>query len=194
MKHRKATLVLTVLALLTPLVVWGAAALTDGSMFVNESSGNMRPGFIEAQLFRCDNSGSLTATPVPADGVTCESGDWSKAVDARGYSQVTINMYEYGTGSADVKLWNCINPLGSTNYNPRGGDISGVDVPGIEDPSGLPTASDPDPMCFDLTNATTVDGSTTSVTFTDQGLSYLVGEINTCTGNCDLTYTILVNK
>ena len=170
-------------------LVYGQAAL------LNESQKGLisTETFKEFQLFRCDNSASIAGIG-DSGGVICESGDWSSAVDCRGFTQVTLHYFEYGAGSGRVRLWNCVDPVGSptTKNSPL---IAGVTIPGVEDPSSAPSAADPDPLCVDLVAGAgaTVIGTvagTQQLTISDVGLNYLVGEIDDCTGNCDGTFHV----
>src|SRR5690348_17193662 len=72
----------------------------------------IEPGHYLITQFRCDNSGSITGTSGPVGGITCTSGSWFDAVDARGALVGSLSVYEYGAGSGSWSLWNCVNPAG----------------------------------------------------------------------------------
>ena len=147
----------------------------------------------EAQLIRCDNSTSIAdtnpASDTPIGGETCVSGDWSKPLDCRGQKNLSVFYFEYGAGSADAKIWDCLSIPGTTVTAPS---TLGGTIPGTEAPGGTPSAADPDPLCVSLDDAAsiTIDGNNPGIQLfrlDNQDFHFIVGEINTCTGNCDST-------
>lgn len=162
----------------TPAWLWAAAAQ------ISDSRGNVDtgPSYVYRQLVRCDNSASIAGTS-DSGGETCESGDWSLPLDCRGAKDVTLYFYEYGAGSGEAKLWDCIQSTGFDTFA------------AAEDPTAAPSAADPDPLCVDVTAGAgvTVIGTTAGVqrvTFENLNPAYLVGEIQDCTGNCDSTLAV----
>jgi len=142
--------------------------------------------------FRCDNSGSLAGTSGPIGGVTCASGTWFAAVDARGAVLAGLTVIEYGDGSGAWSLWDCIDPPGSD------GTLAGVSPPGVEDPASAPTPADPDPLCtkinLDPDGAEVVLNGVLprELHFSDRTFHYLIIRTDTCTGNCDATLQLQV--
>ena len=163
-----------------PSVAWAQAAQLENS-YQEDMNTSLRHS---AQLIRCDVSLGIATQDTPRGGETCESGDWSLPLDCREMTTLRVEYYEYGTGDGVAKIWNCQNPVGVGT-----GTIAAV---GTEAPGGAPSASDPDPLCVDITASAgvTLDGLSTGTIFlnvSDQNLEYIIGEIETCTGNCDST-------
>lgn len=152
------------------------------------------PGHYSITQFRCDNSGSLAGTSGPIGGVTCTSGSWFDAVDARGALVGSLSVYEYGTGSGSWSIWNCVRPAGSSGDDA----IPGVALPGVEDPASAPSPSDPDPLCVkvNIDNAgaeVPINGLLPhEVHFNNRTFDYLVVRTDTCTGNCDASLEVQV--
>jgi hypothetical protein len=129
----------------------------------------------------------LTSFLTPLGGEFCESGDWSLPMYCGDMSNIRVTFIEYGDGSGEAKLWNCLK-VGSAS-------TGGGSLPGTEAPSAAPGAGDPDPLCMDLTLAAgvTLNGTNTGTQFLNldgQQVQYLVGEIQTCTANCDSTLIV----
>lgn len=154
----------------------------------------IEPGHYLITQFRCDNSGSITGTSGPVGGITCTSGSWFDAVDARGALVGSLSVYEYGAGSGSWSLWNCVNPAGSSGIDA----IPGVAAPGIEDPNSAPSSADPDPLCtkvnLDSAGAEIpITGNLTKeVHLNSRTFDYLVVRTDTCTGNCDASLEVQV--
>lgn len=182
------TLLLVGLLVVCPSVGWAQAQLT-GSDLTRMST----PNYLEKQLFRCDISGSITGDGViggEASGV-CSSGDWTTPTDCRGKNTLRAMFHEYGTGSGEAKIWNCLSVQPATGYLP--GTNDGASVPGTEAPGVPGGPTDPDPLCTDLTAAAgvTLDGTTTTLMqLSDQTLGFIVGELQDCTNNCDSTLVV----
>jgi len=167
--------------LLAPNAAWAQAQLTTSY----EQRANNEYHF-EAQLIRCDNSASIAGSG-PVGGETCTSGDWSKPVDCRGKTNISINYFEYGGGSGIAKVWDCMYVPGGPAASPS---TAGGSVPGTEAPAGTPDGTDPDPLCVSLDDAAGISLVGTAATvqklnLSNQELHYIVGEIDDCTGNCD---------
>lgn len=168
---------------------WAVAAKITASFTQIINSGRVK----QWQAFRCDNSASIAGPDSPTSGETCESGDWSPSMDCRGAARVSVYYHEYGAGSGQVKLWDCLAPVGTRGMQrPEVPVISTLAEPGTEDPSGSASASDPDPLCIELTSGSTLDGGATAkkLNFASGAYNFLVGEYDTCTGNCDGTVVV----
>jgi len=168
---------------------WGAASNITASFFQTINSGRVK----QWQAMRCDNSASIAGADSPTSGETCESGDWSPSMDCRGAARVSVYYHEYGTGSGQVKLWDCLAPVGIRGqHRPEVAVISTVAAPGIEDPAGTASPSDPDPLCVEITAGSTLDGAATAkkLNFVSGGYNYIVAEYDTCTNNCDGTVVV----
>lgn len=168
---------LCALVVLSPSLALTAQKLTSWKILKADET------FQDHQLLLIDVSDSLTGGSEPTIyGESVATGDWSKAVDARGWKVASLSVNEYGSGSISVSLWNCRQP------GPVG-VISGVDLPGIEDPNNTPSAADPDPLCSRV--ATGIDGigiaagDGDSLEITGRTFHSLAVRIDTCTGNCD---------
>jgi len=176
------------LALLLPAGTF-AAQLTD-SFYKIVNTSNYR----QFQLIRCDISGDTPGLNAAVGGETCASGDHSRPVSCKGFANMSAYFFEYGTGSGEAKIWNCITPVGAAGSpTDRRGTISTVSGVGVEAPAGTPTGADPDPFCTDLTlgASVTLDGVTTTIfSLSNTTLDTIVGEIQTCTANCDSTLVI----
>ena len=164
-------------------LAWGVAARITATFYQTLNSGRVK----QWQAVRCDNSASIAGPDSPTSGETCESGDWSSAMDCRGAERVSVYYSEYGAGSGVVKLWDCLAPVGIVGaHRPGFPTISTVAEPGIEAPGGSPSASDPDPLCTELTMGLTLDGTTLKkINFASSAFNFLVTEVDDCTGNCD---------
>jgi len=160
---------ITLLSLLIAPSAFAAASALSKSFNKTANSSTYRA----VQLIRC-NEGTAAADANSLTGEQCEAGDWSrKSLDCTGMATVTVKYIEYGTSST-AKVWSCLR---------RDGDLTaGGTEPGEEDPSGTPTAADPDPLCIELSAVAgvTLSGTTgTSQGFTlPGGYDYLVGEID----------------
>ena len=146
----------------------------------------------EIQMLRCDVSGGLTDTDPQIGGEACATNDWSQAVDARWATAMTLYVFEYGTGSIDVTLWDCIDPT-------QPGAITGVGLPGVETPGATPGPSDPDPLCVDLTAGAGVtiigtSAGTQKFSLWDERFNHLVARIDDCTANCDAMIYLTLGK
>lgn len=182
---------IVLVALLAPASAWAAAGQLTTSF---EQRANSDAHF-EVQLIRCDNSAAIAGSG-PVGGETCESGDWSRVVDARGYTNVSIGFFEYGGGSGAAKLWNCMSVPGGP---PAAPSTVGGSVPGTEAPGEAPSAADPDPLCVSLDDAAGVSivgtaATVQSLNISDQVLHFLVGEIDDCTGECDSTLFLSLGR
>lgn len=178
-----------------PYLTWAQAAQTTASFgylyqHAGGEGGSRRS--LVAQMILCDLSGNIPGSDARVGGETCVSGDWTNAVDCTGALTATMTVNEFGGGTGNVILWNVIPAFGTATTPPLGGDRqlatrSNLALPGVEDPSGTPTAADPDPLAVNLNGATTVDGTTTrALAVTDRSFNYLVAEVNDCTGECDM--------
>lgn len=191
---KRFTLVVALLLVVCPGVAWGVAEQLTATRLTlqNTKDGAGRIISKEAMLIRCDEVPSIT-TSGPLGGESCESGDWSVPIDCRGFSNVNISYYEYGTGSGEAKLWNCKSIQTKTE---QGTASDGSTNPGVVDPTGGPTSpADPDPLCVDLTASAgvTLLGTAAANIFLNlsgQSLGFLIGEIEDCTGNCDSTLIV----
>jgi hypothetical protein len=136
-----ARLFVFLLALLLPTGVWAQSQMTDS--FEQRVSAEVHK---EVQMFRCDNSGSIPGTG-PIGGESCTSGNWTKPLDCRDQTNLHVRFHEYGAGSADAKIWDCLMiPVPpATTASTAGGSI-----PGTEAPAATPSAADPDPLCVSL--------------------------------------------
>lgn len=155
--------------------------------------------FRSAQLVRLDESDTLTNTTIKADGqiigddqvvsgetpADTASGDHTKSLDCRGFVAFAADAFEYGTGSCEFKVWNCLTSSGFEIP-------SGLTTTTVA-PADAPTSADPDPFCTDLTAAAgvTLDGVlTTHFSQTGVVTNFLVGELQTITGSCDATFML----
>lgn len=174
------------LALLLPSVSLGAQLVDSFYKIVNTSN------YRQFQLIRCDISGDTPGLNAAVGGETCASGDHSRPVSCKGFANLTAYFFEYGTGSGVAKIWNCITPVGTAGSpTDRKGIISTLGGVGVEAPGGTPTGADPDPLCNDLTSAVTLNGtSLRQFSISNTTLDTIVGEIETCTANCDSTLVI----
>ncbi len=173
------------------LPAWGTAEqLTATYLSLNNSRQSKT-----AMMIRCDNSGGLSDTG-PIGGEPCESGDWSRPYDCSDFQHLTIKFFAYGSGTAQLLVWDCSKIPGST------ADDGGGTFPGEEDPSGGVDATDPadpDPLCYELTLPAGVDSGnffdglvdggagTQFLHLSGQQFHFIVAEIEDCTGNCDST-------
>lgn len=169
-----------VLLLLAPLEAYAAAALTKNSFVADSQTTDGREAYT-AQLVKC----ALTSPPTtesPEDGEECESGDWTQQVDARGFSALTIRFVEVGGGSAVAKLWNCQPTTDGSGFRP--------DAQSPDTSASLTVTL----LCDEVTDGITLDGTTTTTFVPNMDtlgpLGILVGEIETCTGNCDSIFAI----
>lgn len=167
---------------------------SDGTEVTDFGNGSapIAPGHYTLTDFRCDNSGSIAGTSGPIGGITCTSGSWFDAVDARGALNVTVRIHEYGTGSGAWSVYDCMDPPGS------GGTIAGIDPPGTEDPANTPSPADPDPLCtkinYDQAGAEILMNGVLphKLNLSAQTFDYIVVRTDTCTGNCDATIEVQV--
>lgn len=145
----------------------------------------------EYQMFRCDESGSITGGGSDAIGSsTCASADWSRPVDCRGFTHLTAHYFEYGDGSGELKVWDCSTSKGFLDIELEGA---------TEAPVTTPTAADPKPFCTDITAGAgvTMIGTTAGVQRMDLSglnLGFVVYELQDCTGNCDGTALLKCGK
>lgn len=159
------------------------ASITE--ILVSPQSGRL----LERQ-YRCDNSNAISGTG-PNGGEVCATGMHWKAVDARGALFVSLVVNEYGTGSGNWSLWNCQDPAGR-------GALTGVDIPGTEDPLNTPTPAEPDPLCAQIN--LDLEGNPMPVTGTglkevhwhSRNYDYLVVRVDDCSGNCDASIELQV--
>jgi hypothetical protein len=173
--------------LLAPGAAWAQSQLTTSfaQRQINEKH-------YEAQLIRCDVSSSIAGDSA-IGGETCVSGDWSRAIDCRGATNISMMFFEYGTGSAQAYVWNCLSVPGGP---PAAPSTAGGTVPGTEAPGGTPGPTDPDPLCVELAAAANVldfDGLAGGTQMINEGetkLHFIVGEIEDCTNNCDSTLVV----
>lgn len=133
----------------------------------------------EHQLFRCDFGDSLAGGGA-VGGELCATNDWSQAVDARWADRMTLYAFDYSAaGSLDVSLWDCIDPTVV-------GAVGSVAKPGVEDPAGTPSVSDPDPLCVDITAGAgvTIAGTAAGIqkfSLSERKFNYLVARLDDCT-------------
>lgn len=186
-----------------PALVYAVAAQTTGSFAIiyNRADTDGDRLSTAAQMILCDVSGNVpdgTPSDARVGGETCETGDWTEALDCTGASVVTMTVNEFGTGSGEVVLWNVQPALGTATTPPlvRGGPtLSNLGLPGVEAPYATPGPTDPDPLAVNLNVSngvtTVVDGtSVRALSVTDRAFDYLVAEIDDCTGNCDMRVVV----
>lgn len=176
----KCRIITFLVVLLFAPAAWGAAAqLTDSYL---DLGGTQHSKSIMA--IRCDNSAAIAGT-TGIGGETCESGDWSRALDCQDAQHLTVQFFEYGTGSAQLFVWNCQKIAGSTS--------AGGTSPGEEAPASAPSAADPDPLCYELTTPAGIadfDGLAAGDTFlhlSGNQFHHVIAEIENCTSDCDST-------
>lgn len=167
------------------------AGLQSTSVTEDQDAGDLRTRYVSYKI-RCDNSGSISGSG-PIGGVVCATGDWfvdpstGLGFDARGAREVEFWADEVGTGSAEWSLYSCLRPVGTRGS----GAISGLQGPGLDDPTGVPTASVPGPSCVKINvdsagNDLVVTGTDLQrLIFTAGSFEYLVPYLNDCTGDCD---------
>lgn len=182
--------------LMVPLIIWGAQK-TD-SFYRSDTT----PEFADFQIVRFDISDSVVGSAGAGVGVTGEtaasSGDWTNCVDARGYTQISLYCFEYGSGSVDWKWWDCIEPVGSpTPRSNRSGTFTNSTIVGAEAPVTAPSAAEPTPFCVDITSGAgvTIDCTTSGVQKfvpARQPFGWICGEANTVSGNADLSAHVLM--
>lgn len=149
------------------------------------ASANMNPGRY-VQMLRCDNSDSIAGTNEPGTGESCAPGDYSKFLNATGYTSVCFIAHEYGGGTAELRGWSC-------EIDPATGSLD-------ESPANMATAADPNPLCRNLTAAALDNGETWEgvqkgqVCIDGVALGHLVIELNDCVGDCDLTAGVRVAR
>lgn len=145
---------------------------------------------------RVDVSTSIASTDPRIGGQTIASGDWvNKPMNCQGASEVTLYYWEYGTGSGAVKVWECLQTVGSPGAYPGpfpsgSTSIAALAAVGVEDPASAPTPADPDPFCVEATQGVAVDGVNAGsggdkVTISSSGFGLYLIEQDDCTGNCD---------
>ena len=144
--------------------------------------------FVEAQLFRCDESASITGEDTPIGGdADCASAAWTNPVNCNGYSTIGVWFFEYGGGSGEAKIWNCIAPIGFESV--------GAQAPVTAISASLQTGGLDDQFCVDLLAGAgvTMIGTTAGVQYWSDGpidLGFIVGEVQDCTGDCDSTLVV----
>lgn len=197
-----AMLAITVGLCAVPGLAFAQAQKTD-SYFQYEG---MPSGTQLHQMFNVDIDNDHT-TCSDTSKTTCEgetamtSGDWSEAVQALGWTKMKAIYHEFGSGSGELKVWNCFPVVGVDNSMTRkDGTLSGASMPGTEAP-GVPTedGGEADPMCVDLTAGAgvTMIGTTAGViefTPAEQPLGFIVFEMQTCTADCDAVALLLLTK
>lgn len=159
-----------------------AAQLTESF----KRTGRAPSGGIQVQVLRLDVSGGITDTDAGIGGETgsISDGDWSTAVDCSGLTRLAVGFWEYGTGTAELHVWNCF-------------DSFGFSAAGVEDPNSNPDPNDPDPLCVDLTIGGSPAGPPVTIIGTTAGVQFwapppfllnkIVFEIRDCDGECDAT-------
>ena len=165
-----------------------AALSTASSQVIYSTSTPV--GRITTLRIRCDNSESIAGTG-PAGGEICATGTWWQSVDATGARMVSISGREYGAGSAQIGLFNCMMPVGA-------GSIAGVNVPGVDAPTQAPTPAVPGPLCTRINvdaagAAVPFNGvATQEIHWTSRNFDHLVAFMDNCTSNCDLSVQLHV--
>lgn len=178
--------------LLWPCVGWSAQLTDSYVQLYDTQTGAQRNA--SYQLFFCDESGSIDGTGITGGSADCATDEWSQAIDARWATSMSLRVYEYGSGSVDMKLWDCVNTAAN------GATDASLVLPGLDDPSLVRSEGDLEPnsaVCTDLTLGNiagdTLQGTPTTDEILNLGnrtFNYLVVEIENCTGNCD-SLTIL---
>lgn len=168
------------------------AALSEVSSRVTYSTATP-VGRITTMTMRCDNSAAIAGVG-PAGGETCVSGSWWPSVDAKGAKLVGFYAFKTGaSGSGKWSLYNCLVPAGAVGP----GAIAGIDIPGVEDPAGTPSAADPDPLCEKMnTDANGTEIQMTGVSpvalqFADRTYGSLIVRTDSCT-DCNATLELQV--
>lgn len=190
---------LRALALILAGLLWPstvlAAQLTDSYVQLYDTvSGAHRNA--SYQMFFCDETPGIDGIGVGGGSLDCATNEWSQAIDARWATSLTISMYEWGSGSAEIKLWDCINTAAN------GATDASLVIPGVDDPSLVRSEGDLEPnsaLCTDLTAAAgvTMVGTPAGIqklTLSERSFNHLVIEIEVCTGNCDFLNILQLSR
>jgi hypothetical protein len=200
---RKFFWALVALVALVPLSLYSAQIVNSFMPFPDNNE-----VFQEYQMIRLDIGDDIGVADGQAYGGTAASdNDYTRYVDARGFTQIALYVFEYGDGSTTgIKLWDCLTPVGLANSAFRGtaavgrdGPLSGIGTLGTEAPTASPGKTDPDPLCVDITAGAgvTIIGTTAGVQKfvpARQPFSFLVVEIDDCTGECDMSIHLVLNR
>ena len=184
---RARTILWGLVLLLAPAAAWSQAQETESFQSLASTIEHS-----EFQMIRCDNTpGIPPTTESPLSGQACVAGDWTRAVDCRGHTNIGVRYFEYSAaGTSTAKVWDCLSIPGPAPSTSSGGGS----IPGVEAPGGTPSAADPDPLCVSLddTAGVTLSGTTATtqlMNLSEQALHFIVGEIDACT-NCDSTLVV----
>lgn len=166
------------LGLLLPLNVWAAAEQLSNTHLETVINDRAK----QAIMIHCNNT---DAGDTPATGEVCETDDWSLPFDAYGYNRLTIDVKEWGAGSAIVKVWNCMRPL-DRQWN----DATTAPTSAATDSSKTSNIA-----CEELTDGVTLDGTalrswSPPQTAGQRAYGLVFVEIDPCTGVCNLRVSV----
>ena len=189
---------IVVIALLlvgVPVVAWLDQEIDTRSPTTVVVGGGRGDHFRSSQLVRCDEETLIADATHSRDDpiggtIGCAAGDFTGSLDCRGMTVMTASFYDYGDGAAEAIIWSCIQ---SPGFDDNPGDTSSLA------PVTGPTGASPEPLCTNVNAGAgiTLDGVAGGIQeFSVDGVAwnFLVGEIQSCTTNCNVTLRISCSR